>query len=125
MWHGLKNETRSKFVGASGKIALPLIFLAAVCCRDQALNAVDYIRPSWIVCQVLSFPIGWVSTWAATMVFGPPTIRHEPGAELIAFVAACAGTVLNIYLLAFGIGSLYRKMAKAKRGAQTVIAGAG
>ncbi len=101
-----------RYICASGKIALPLIFLAAVCAADQGLKAVDYIRPSWLVCEVLSFPIGWVSIWAARTWFGVPTIRYEPGVEFVVFAAAWLGTVLNIYLVAFGIRSLYRKFSK-------------
>ena len=101
-----------QYVSATGKIALPLILLAAICFRDQAFNAVDYERPTWLVCQVLSFPVGWVSTWIAGMLSGPLTIRQVPGGEWIVFAAACAGTVLNIYLVVFGVRLLAGKFRK-------------
>ena len=101
-----------QFVSSTGKIALPLILLAAVCFRDQAVNAVDYERLSWVVCEVLSFPVGWLTTWIAGLTVAPEPLRSGPEAEFIVFLAACAGTVLNIYLLVFGVRLLARRIQK-------------
>lgn len=97
-------------IRAEGKIALPLIVLAAFCCCDQLLNAVDYIRPSWLVCQALSFPVGWIVAILAKDLVG--AARQDNGVVLFLLTAACAGTVLNIYLLAYAVTYLYRKLHK-------------
>src|SRR5437868_2452883 len=102
----------NKSIGSQGKIALPLILLAALCFRDQLVNAVDVVRPSWIVCKALSFPVGWIAKSFAELLAQTIVTRHETAASFLVFTAACAGSVLNIYLLAFGITSVCRKFRK-------------
>jgi hypothetical protein len=95
-----------QYVGPQGKIALPLIVLTALCLCDQLVNAVDYERLSWLACEALSFPLGWIAKSIAESLTESIAAGHEMA---IVFIAACVGSVLNIYLLAYCITFLRRR----------------
>ena len=97
------------YIGAPGRIALPLILFAALCFRDQCLNGVDYMRPSWPVFQLLSFPSGWLAQWLASGLTAMMSPGHWPDTLLIWWLAAFVGAVLNIYLLSALCIFIFRK----------------
>jgi hypothetical protein len=106
-------NTSGQYVSSQGKLALPLIILAALCLLDQFLNAEDYERPSWLVCLALSFPLGWLASRLGETTAHLIALQHGPIAWLIGFVFASVGTALNIYLLAAFIIWLFRKRGGA------------
>lgn len=92
-------------VSLQGKIALPLIILAALCFLDSCLHAVDYERISWLVCLVLSFPLGWVAEWLTQSI----AEGSRTTIELMRFVVVVGSSALNVYLLAAFITLLFHK----------------
>jgi hypothetical protein len=98
-----------RYISPEGRIALPLILLASLCFLDQTFNAVDYMRLSWLVCLILSFPTGWLFAWIARA--GTQMVSPSGGiaANLMVFVAGSAGSALNIYGFAGFITWLWRQ----------------
>jgi hypothetical protein len=94
---------RPSNIGVEGKIALSVIVLCALCFCDPLLNAVDYVRPSWVVCQTLSFPTGWIMNAVAEKLVASVVAEPDKVDAVFVFTSACAGTVLNIYMIAFGV----------------------
>ena len=111
-----------KLFTRQGGIALPLIILAALCFRDQ-LNAVDVIRPSWLVVQAFSFPLGWFAYWLSTWITG--IVAPGPGllAFLFVFVSSSVGAVLNIYLFAACIMCLLKQPGDAGQNSRARVGG--
>jgi len=89
-----------KWISPQGKIALPLIILAALCLLDQYFNAICYWRLSGYVCVALSCPLGWLAWWLATSAMRVIDASQSAVAPLVELAAAFLGTTLNIYLIA-------------------------
>lgn len=77
-------------------IVCALLTLGAICLADATLRAHDYIRPTWLVVQVLTFPIGWLADWIGNLVVHAFSRGHDPFLLLIRLTIGTVGTVINI-----------------------------
>lgn len=97
------------YIGAPGRIALPLILFAAICFRYQGLNGSHHPGFSWLVFQLLSFPLGLLAQWPATGLAAMISPADWPLTVLIRWLVGFMGTVLNIYVLATLLVFTFRK----------------
>ena len=98
-----------KVFSPQGLITLPLVLIAAFCAWDSCMRATDYVRLSWLVVQFLSFPLGWLAHWLATIAFSPGKYAYYSFADsFFIFVISAAGTVLNIHLFVSAIFWYFR-----------------
>lgn len=108
-WTSLHNKSWMRiYVSIPGRIALPMIVVAALCFLDSS-KATDYEPLSWLVFKVLSFPLGLFVQWIATEV----TLLMSPGnwplTLMIRWIVGFMGTALNIYMLAVIGVFIFRK----------------
>jgi hypothetical protein len=101
-----------RYFSPKGRIALPLIVLAALCFRDAA-SSVDVVGPSALVCEGLSFPIGWLFKWLLEASVQTFRQQHQTAGDYAVFLAAAAGSVLNIYFLSAFLVSLSDNLSSA------------